>query len=64
MASFTEMAWWRKFTKKSPFESKTMQERLTIGCNIFTQFKCSKIIRRLQLDNIIKDNFDIFFCDI
>ena len=54
-----------KFTNKSPFESKTQQERVTIGCNIFGPIKCSEIIRRHQLDinNIIKEDFDIFFCD-
>ena len=53
-----------KFINKSPFESKTRQERVTIGCNIFGPIKCSEIIRRHQLDNnIIKEDFDIFFCD-
>ena len=53
-----------KFINKSPFESKTRQERVTIGCNIFGPIKCSEIIRRHNLDNnIIKDDFDIFFCD-
>ena len=52
-----------KFINKSPFESKTCQERVTIGCNIFGPIKCSDIIKRHQLDNIIKEDFDIFFCD-
>ena len=30
---------------------------------IFGPIKCSEIIRRHQLDNIVKEDFDIFFCD-
>ena len=52
-----------KYTNKSPFLSKTSQNRLTIGCDIFGPIKISEINRRHKIEEKIKEDFDIFFCD-
>ena len=52
-----------KYINTSPFESKTRQERVTIGCHIYGPIKCSEILRRHDIKKKVKDDFDIFFCD-
>jgi len=52
-----------KYINTSPFESKTRQERVTIGCHIFGPIKCSEILRKHDIKKKVKEDFDIFFCD-
>ena len=52
-----------KYINKTPFESRTSQKSLTVGCDIFGPIKCSEIKKRHGLDINIKEDFDIFFCD-
>ena len=52
-----------KYINKKPFEAKTCQKKITEGCNIFGPVKCSELLKRHQIDEYIKEDFDIFFCD-
>ena len=52
-----------KYRNNEPFESKTRQERVTIGCHIYGPIKQSEIIKRHNLRFNIKEDFDLFFCD-
>ena len=52
-----------KYINTFPFESKTRQERVTIGCHIFGPIKCTEILRRHDIKKKVKEDFDIFFCD-
>ena len=52
-----------KYLNKSPFESRTSQKSLTVGCDIFGPIKCSEIKRRHNLNIKLNNDFDIFFCD-
>ena len=51
------------YKNSSPFESKTRQESVTIGCYLYGPIKISEIINRHNLKCKIKDDFDVFFCD-
>ena len=52
-----------KYTNKSPFLSKTSQQSITFGCDIYGPIKISEINRRHQIKREIKEDYDIFFCD-
>ena len=52
-----------KYINKTPFLSQTSQKSLTMGCDIYGPIRLSEIMRRHQLNKIIKEDFDIFFCD-
>lgn len=52
-----------KYINKEPFESRTSQQSLTVGCDIFGPIKCSEIKTNHNLEININDDFDIFFCD-
>ena len=43
-----------KYINKTPFESRTSQKSLTVGCDIFGPIKCSEIKKRHGLDINIK----------
>jgi len=51
------------YKNSSPFESKTRQESVTIGCYLYGPIKISEIINRHNLKCKIKDDFDVLFCD-
>ena len=46
-----------KYINTSPFESKTRQERVTIGCHIFGPIKCTEILRRHDIKKKSKRRF-------
>ena len=59
-----------KFINKSPFLSRTSQERVTEGCDIFGPIRFNELVRRHNSGYDIKDkirkeekDFDVFFCD-
>ena len=52
-----------KYTNKSPFLSKTSQQSITFGCDIYGPIKISEINKRHQIRKEIKEDYDIFFCD-
>ena len=59
-----------KFINKSPFLSRTSQERVTEGCDIFGPIRYNELVRRHNSGYDIKDkirkeekDFDVFFCD-
>ena len=57
-----------KFINKSPFLSRTSQERVTEGCDIFGPIRYNELVRRhnsgrVLQDKINKADFDVFFCD-
>ena len=52
-----------KYINKHPFESRTSQQSLTVGCDIFGPIKCSEIKNNHNLEIKLNDDFDIFFCD-
>ena len=51
------------YINKSPFESRTSQNSVTEGCDIFGPIKCSEILKRHESKRKLKTDFDIFFCD-
>ena len=52
-----------KYINKEPFESRTSQQSMTVGCDIFGPIKCSEIKTNHNLEININDDFDTFFCD-
>ena len=52
-----------KYLNKTPFASRTSQQSLTVGCDIFGPIKCSEIKRRHNLNMKLNNDFDVFFCD-
>ena len=59
-----------KFINQSPFLSRTSQERVTEGCDIFGPIRYNELVRRHNSgDDIQKKtkkaarDFDVFFCD-
>ena len=59
-----------KFINQSPFLSRTSQERVTEGCDIFGPIRYNELVRRHTKVDDIKDkikkeekDFDVFFCD-
>ena len=51
------------YINKSPFKSRTSQNSVTEGCDIFGPIKCSEILKRHESKRNYKEDFDIFFCD-
>ena len=59
-----------KFINKSPFLSRTSQERVTEGCDIFGPIRFNELVRRHNSGSDIQKkirkeekDFDVFFCD-
>ena len=59
-----------KFINKSPFLSRTSEERVTEGCDIFGPIRFNELVRRHNIGSDLHDkikkeeeDFDIFFCD-
>ena len=52
-----------KYVNNSPFKAQRRRESLTVGCDIFGPIKCSEIMKRHSINEIIKEDYDIFFCD-
>ena len=59
-----------KFINKSPFLSRTSEERVTEGCDIFGPIRYNELVRRHNSGRDIQKkikkeekDFDVFFCD-
>lgn len=52
-----------KYVNNSPFKAQRRRESLTVGCDIFGPIKCSEIMKRHSINENIKEDYDIFFCD-
>ena len=59
-----------KYINSSPFPSRTSQESVTQGCDIFGPISYNELVKKHNFNNeenikkrLVKNDFDVFFCD-